>query len=105
MIEHFAGGGPQMKDINFCSRNSSSGFTIFFLPHRHHHATTGTSSCFLNNPYLFADNRHVFLDQEICFTSVCRDKKIVGVLTTISRANSIIGLSEPEKKADFLDLF
>ena len=49
---------------------------IFFLHHRHFHAITGTSSCFLNNPYLFADDRHMCLGQEIYFTSVCRDKLI-----------------------------
>ena len=30
---------------------------------------------------------------------------IVGILTIMSRKNSILGLSESEKKAEFLDLF
>ena len=29
---------------------------------------------------------------------------VVGILTFMSRKNSIIGLSEPEKKAEFLDV-
>ena len=29
----------------------------------------------------------------------------VGILTFMNRENSIISLSEPEKKADFLDVF
>ena len=30
---------------------------------------------------------------------------IVGILTFMSRKNSILGLFEPEKKAEFLDIF
>ena len=30
---------------------------------------------------------------------------VVGILTFMSRKNSILGLSEPEKKTEFLDIF
>ena len=30
---------------------------------------------------------------------------IAGILTLMSRKNSILGLSEPEKKTEFLDFF
>ena len=30
---------------------------------------------------------------------------IVGILTFMSGKNSILGISEPEKKAEFLDIF
>ena len=48
---------------------------------------------------------------EIILCSICFQKHLlssspfVGILTFTSRKNSIIGLSEPEKKSEFLDIF
>ena len=68
MIEYFTSSGLQMKDINFATAVTLLVFDIFFLHHRDHHAITVISSCFLNNPYLYSDNRHILLGQEIYFT-------------------------------------
>ena len=74
MIKYFPDSGLQMKAIIFYSHNNSGQvFAIFLLHHRHHHATTGTSTFFLNNPYLFADNRHIFLGQEIYLSPLYQD--------------------------------
>ena len=66
----------QVVDINFCSINNSSGVRYIFLTLQAPPCNHNTSSCFLNNPYLFADDRHIFLGQEINFTLKCRDKQI-----------------------------
>ena len=73
MIESVPDSVLQMKDINFAAAITLQ----VFLHHGHHHAITGTSGCFLNNPYLFSDNRHKVLRQEIYFTSVCRDNRFM----------------------------
>ena len=99
MIEYFPGSGQQMKDIKCCSRNNFQVFAIFFLHHKHLRAITSTSSCFLNNLSLFSDNRHLYLGQEIYFTSVCRDKQLyeqehLGPKTTIFSLMCILGLRQ-----------